>query len=126
MTKYNKSEIMKNAWTMVKEAGLTISEALIRAWAIAKGTVKTLKEQMVEKMENLINLASPVMNYRVSVKDWSNYGKNRTYLKIVETRDYTKHYREYDCGYIDNLTNTYVAGRNRNLNERYTLSGARF
>lgn len=125
MTKYNKSEIMKNAWTMVKEVGLTISTALKKAWAIAKGTVKTLKEEMVEKMENLISLASPVMNYRISTKDWSNYGKNRTYLKVIETRDNSKHYVEYDFGYIDNNKNEYVAGK-KDLNARYTLSGTRF
>lgn len=125
MTKYNKSEIMKNAWKMVKEVSLTISEALKKAWSIAKGTVKTLKDEMVEKMENLVSLASPVMNYRMSVKDWSNYGKNRTYLKVIETRDNSKHYIEYDFGYIDNNKNEYVAGK-KDLNERYTLSGARF
>lgn len=118
---YNKSEIFKNAWTMVKEAGLTISAALKKSWAMAKGTVK----KMIEKMESLISLASPVMNYRISVKDWSNYGKNRTYLKIIETRDNSKHYVEYDFGYIDNNKNEYVAGR-KDLNARYTLSGARF
>lgn len=32
----NRSEIMKNAWKLVKEAGLTLSAALKRAWAFAK------------------------------------------------------------------------------------------
>lgn len=125
MKKYNKSEIMKNAWRMVKETGLTMSSALKRAWAIEKGTVKTLKEEMVEKMENLIAMASDVMNYRISVNDWVKYGKNRTYLKIIETRNNSKHHVEYDFGYIDNTTNEYIAGR-RNLNARYTLSGSSY
>lgn len=121
---YNKSEIFKKAWEMVKKVGLTISKALKEAWAMAKA-IKTLKEEMIEKMENLVNLASPVMNYKIVVNDWVKYGKNRTYLKIVETRNNSKHHIEYDFGYIDNDKNEYVAGK-RNLNENYTLSGASF
>lgn len=122
---YNKSEIFKNAWAMVKKAGLTMSEALKKAWAMAKKVTKTLKEEMLEKMENLVNLASPVMNYRIMANDWVKYGKNRTYLKIIETRNHSKHHIEYDFGYIDNDKNEYVAGR-KNLDENYTLSGASF
>lgn len=40
----NRSEIMKNAWRLVKEAGLSISAALKRAWAFAKQTVNSLFE----------------------------------------------------------------------------------
>lgn len=120
--KYNKSEIFKNAWAMVKEAGMTLSAALKNAWAIAKGT---LKEQMFKKMEMLVSIATPVFNYKVVAKDWVKYGKNRTYLKIIETRNNSKHYIEYDFGYVDNNTNEYVSGR-RDLDKRYTLSGSIF
>ena len=116
---YNRSEIFKNAWAMVKEAGMTISAALKKAWAMAKGS---LKEQMVAKMEMLVSMASPVMNYKVVANNWVKYGKNRTYLKIVETRNNSKHFVEYDFGFIDNNTNEYVAGR-KDLNRRYTLAG---
>lgn len=34
--KYNKSEIMKEAWKIVKHLGITISEGLKKAWARAK------------------------------------------------------------------------------------------
>ena len=40
--KYNKSEIMKAAWNMVKVAGMTISAALKNAWAAAKSVIKTI------------------------------------------------------------------------------------
>lgn len=36
MTKYNKKEIMLNAWRLVKSFFITISEALIKAWAGTK------------------------------------------------------------------------------------------
>lgn len=120
--KYNKSEIFKNAWAMVKKAGMTISAALKKAWEMAKGTIK---EQMIAKMEMLVSMATPVMNYRIVAKDWVKYGKDRTYLKIIETRNHSKHYIEYDFGFIDNNTNEYVAGR-RDLTERYTLAGSSF
>lgn len=42
--KYNKSEIMKAAWNMVKTAGMTISAALKAAWASAKSAIKTIAD----------------------------------------------------------------------------------
>lgn len=44
MKKYNLSQIMKNAWRMVKTAGMTISAALRKAWAMAKGEIKMTKD----------------------------------------------------------------------------------
>ena len=54
--KYNKSEIMKAAWNLVKTAGMTISDALKRAWASAKASVKQLhmKEWFANKVANEI------------------------------------------------------------------------
>ena len=51
---YNKSEIMKNAWKMVKEFKMSISAALKSAWAAAKGTLKQLhiKEWFANKLAN--------------------------------------------------------------------------
>ena len=31
-------------------------------------------------------------NYRVTMTDWANYGKDRTYLKVIETNNNSKHY----------------------------------
>lgn len=42
--KYNKSEIMKAAWNLVKTAGMTISAALKAAWSAAKSVVKTITD----------------------------------------------------------------------------------
>lgn len=54
--KYNKSEIMKAAWNLVKTAGMTISAALKAAWASAKSPLKQLhmKEWFANKVANEI------------------------------------------------------------------------
>ena len=41
--KYNKSEIMKNAWSIVRQCKCTISVALKRAWEKAKEDLKLAK-----------------------------------------------------------------------------------
>lgn len=48
---YNKSEIFKKAWNMVKNNGMTISEALKLSWARAKRVVENSKaiEAMTRK-----------------------------------------------------------------------------
>lgn len=38
MAKYNKSEIMKNAWSIRKSFNVSMSEALKKAWAKAKSS----------------------------------------------------------------------------------------
>lgn len=64
MTGYNKSEIMKKAWNMVKNNGMTISEALKLSWKRAKRIVESVKaaEAMTEKA--------------YEIKEWF-YNKNR-------------------------------------------------
>lgn len=84
MKKYNLSQIMKNAWNMVKTAGTTISAALKKAWAIAKCNVK--------KEFTGVALVGEGMSIKM-FKKWSNYGKNRIY---INRQDGKKSY-----GYID-------------------------
>lgn len=64
-------------------------------------------------------------HYEVVANDWEGYGKNRTYLSIIETRDNSKHHVERKYGYIDNISGEYVPGKN-NLEENFTFSGSRF
>lgn len=118
--KYDLSKIMKRAWELVKKAGMTISSGLKQAWAEAR----SLKEQMIAKMECMISIATDVYDYSISARNWENYGKSRTYLKIYETRRNSTHNKAYDCGYIDNQKNVYVPGR-FDLNGKYDLSGCR-
>lgn len=44
MKKYNLSAIMKKAWRLVKETGMSISSGLKKAWREAKGMCKELPE----------------------------------------------------------------------------------
>lgn len=73
------------------------------------------KQEIIERL-NKVCEASQNGRFIVEarVRDWENYGKSRTYFKIVETSSWTKHYKELDCGYFDNQKGVYVAGR-RNL-----------
>lgn len=122
MKKYNLSEIMKRAWELVKTAGMTISSGLKKAWEEAK----SLKEQLISRMEKLIEMdKADGWNYEIGVRDWENYGKNRTYLSIFRARDNSRNNSKFDCGYIDNISGEYVPGK-VDLTANFTLSGARF
>lgn len=124
MKKYNLSNIMKRAWELVKKAGATISTGLKKAWAEAKAVEETAKAKVVKAIESLISETSDVYDYSISESVWEKYGKSRTYFKVIETRANSKHYASYDCGYIDNKTEEYVAGK-VDVFGKYTLSGAR-
>lgn len=96
--KYNKREIMRNAWNLVKTCGISISTALKSAWAVAKATVEA--ESHIDDYSG---------KAKVNVSDWVKYGKNRTY---IEVRHYTnawtlKHITK--IGYVDNLSGDFVA-----------------
>ena len=96
--KYNKKQIMKTAWSIRRDANVDMGTALRAAWALEK----TMIAAETEGKES-------GWNYRVSVRDWAKYGKNRTY---VTTRIYTNAWslkREIEFGYIDNLTGEYHA-----------------
>lgn len=123
MKKYDLRKIMKRAWELVKAAKMTISAGLKKAWEEAKTMQKTLKEQIIDELESLISEATPVYDYRIVERDWANYGKDRTYYSVVETRRNSKHYTKYDFGYVDNCTGEYVPGK-KDAFGIYTLSGA--
>ena len=86
-----------------------------------------LKEEAIKRLETIIeNTANDgTYDYRIVANDWENYGKSRTYLKIVETRRNSKHHVEKQYGYIDNNTGEYVAGKN-DLNRNFTFGGSKF
>lgn len=101
--KYNRSEIMMNAWALVKEDHISISIALKAAWALAKA----MKEADAVCADCEANYSG---HSKVSVSDWKKYGKNRTYISV---RVYTNAWnlkREVKLGYIDNMTGAYIAG----------------
>lgn len=97
--KYNKSQIMKTAWTMIKEHGMNRSDAMKAAWAQAKAMVKAN-----EMGENSI-----FDHYEIKSNSWCKYGKNRTYIEMVGYYSDGKRSKPYKVGYVDNLTATFYA-----------------
>lgn len=125
--KYDRKAVMLRAWeifhTLQGDRDAKLSHALKMAWAEAKTPAKSLKDQIIEKVEYIVSKASDIYNYEIVVRDWTNYGKARTYIKVEETSDNSKHRKVYDFGYIDNIANTYVAGR-KDANGNFDLAGA--
>lgn len=96
--KYNKKNVMKNAWAIRRSNNVSMSTALKAAWAVEK-TMAAAEEAGKESG----------WNYRVSANDWNKYGKSRTY---ISTRIYTNAWnlkREIKFGYVDLMTSTYIA-----------------
>ena len=127
MKKYNLSRIMKRAWELVKKAGMTISSGLKQAWREAKEVKKNLKEQLIKRLETIATEAESHDNgyhYEISIKDWENYGKSRTYFTIFETRDNSRHNKKISYGYFDNQTEKYIPEKYGNLTKNFTVSGA--
>lgn len=126
--------IMKRAWeifrTLAGDRLAKLSQALKMAWAEIKNAVVSGRDACIARL-NKIMANSCTYDYCelwVSVKDWANYGKDRTYFKIVEEstdKKRSKHYKAEDYGYYDNVADVYVPGR-ADLNENFTFSGARF
>ena len=70
---FDKKEIMKNAWTLVRKAGKSMSESLKMAWYLAKKVISYRESWGVnaedEEMETNI---------------WVGYGKVRAYFDLAE------------------------------------------
>lgn len=82
--KYDLSQIMKDAWKIVKKAGKNFSEALKMAWRLAKALVEVRKDDCEE-------------DGTIEVSFWFNYGKARAYF----TRSYVSIYQNKKRFYID-------------------------
>lgn len=96
--KYNKRNVMRNAWAIRRSSNVSMSVAMKAAWALEKALVTA--EEIGQESG---------WNYRVKANDWCKYGKSRTY---ISTRIYTNAWnlkREHKLGYVDNLTGTFVA-----------------
>lgn len=96
--RYNKKNIMKNAWEIRRTYNVNMSVAMKAAWATEKAIASA--EEMGKESG---------WNYKVSANDWAKYGKARTY---VSTRIYTNAWnlkKEIKLGYIDLMTGYYIA-----------------
>lgn len=68
--KYNKKEIMKRAWEIVKKAKASFASALKFSWACAKKALEIKKKEFREHQD-----------YKVTFRIWANYGKVRAYYR---------------------------------------------
>ena len=98
MKKFNKSEIMRNAWNIRRNANVNMSIAMKAAWALAKA----------------VNTADAVAaginwNTKVCVNDWVKGNHNRTYVEVaVYTNAWNRKHTE-KIGYVNNLTGEFIA-----------------
>lgn len=70
-----------------------------------------IKAEIIERLNKIVNIGNAPKNgyhYELIMNDWVKYGKDRTYFKIVETRDNSRHYAERDYGYFDNIADKYL------------------
>lgn len=127
MKKYNLSKIMKRAHEIKKENRNYIwSICLKAAWAEEKSH-KSEKEMLLDRLNAKVIEANSNDNgyqYEISVNDWENYGKSRTYFAIIKKRDCSKHYSKITYGFYDNQSKKYVADKYGDLTQNFTVSGA--
>ena len=89
------------------------------------------KKFCLERLEAIKN-NSTTYDYcelKIVESDWANYGKSRTYFKIVEKSTdskISKHYKEKKYGYLDNQTGEYFPEKYGNLEQNFTFSGMSF
>lgn len=98
MKKYNKHEIMVNAWNIRHTNNVSMSTALRAAWALAKAV--NTAEAVASEIE---------WNTKVRVNDWVKYGKSRTYVEVAVYTNAWNRKRTEKIGYVDNMTGEFVA-----------------
>lgn len=101
MKKYDLSKIMKRAWGLVKEAGMTISSGLKKAWREAK---EMTYEAIEEAAQKYVKDHYPSNGY-FTAKRWTKHGKDRIYFNICR-----RNHRYYStAGCWDLIEDKYVA-----------------
>lgn len=92
--KYNKSNIMKRAWELVKKLVITISEGLKRAWAEAKGGYElAVKEWVIDKAQDIARNYNIFIDYTRRTNDNYNMAlvdNGYVYVKVEEKLDETE------------------------------------
>lgn len=77
--KYNRSEIMKSAWTIKRNAyRLPFAECLRRAWSYAKYKAEECKTEIVQKFENGMTVVAD--GYERTLNRWTKNGMDRVYI----------------------------------------------
>lgn len=91
--KYNKKQIMVNAWKIRKAANVSMAIALKAAWAVAK----------LEKKASDLGENSWYDHFEIKSNIWTGYNKSRTYVDMVGY--YTSgNSKSYKVGYVNNMT----------------------
>lgn len=83
------------------------------------------RQDAENRLAKIIAESTTAYDYEIVIKEWSNYGKNRLYISIIETRENSKHYAKYDFGFIDMDTNEYHAGK-KDITRNFNLAGDKF
>lgn len=119
MKKYNLSKIMKRAWELVKESGMTISSGLKKAWEEAKHIAEKIKfagHALVARVEN-----GRINQYVGTEYDSeSNYFSFSLWERGSMKRVYINDYKRRSLGYIDLVT------RQINAEKKDTVETARY
>lgn len=100
MKKYNLSKIMKRAWELVKEAGMTISSGLKKAWEEAKRAMEKIKFEGTAKVAKIVN-GKQAMHVGTEFDSDSNYLTFNLWERGSMRRIYINDYRRRSVGYID-------------------------
>ena len=85
------------------------------------------KEDYMLRLDVIAEVGEAGYSTVSSKRDWENYGKSRTYLKIDAYREQDgKYHHSRDYGYYDNVNKKYNPPRNvNNLDGKiFTVSGA--
>jgi len=61
--KYNKSEILKKAWSLVRKNGYTLSNAMRTAWAYARNVIVDASRGFIYKGSDERIFSSPVRKH---------------------------------------------------------------
>lgn len=89
MSKYNKSEIMRAAWSIYRtlhahDTDFTFSAALKSAWRNAKAEIARAAEESAKAANDVIINGWDVTKLeKAGAKRWTKYGKDRLYLRGV-------------------------------------------
>lgn len=89
MSKYNKSEIMRDAWRLYRtlhahDESYTFSDALTSAWRNAKAEIARAAEEAAQAANDVVINGWDVTKLeKAGAKRWTKYGKDRLYLRGV-------------------------------------------
>lgn len=90
MKKYNLSDIMRRAWRLVKEVGMSISSGLKKAWREAKGMCKELPELVgsAKQIAWAKDIRQKMIEYGNSLVEYYNFNnRSKRAARVKETVD---------------------------------------